>query len=744
MNSFRLRNAFGRWTTRVVVAALLGAGVGVLDAGAQRPATPPDRPRIGLVLEGGGALGFAHIGVIEWMEQHHIPVDDVAGTSMGGLVGGLYAAGNSPGEIQKFVGGIDWSNVLSGQIQFKEVSYRRKEDSLAYPNRLTFGLKHGLSLPNGLNSGAAVGMLLDRTMLPYFNLKSFDDLPIRFRCVATDMTSGTAHVFEDGSLAQALRSTMSIPGVFAPVTHGTQVFSDGAAVDNLPVDVARKMGAQVVIAVYLDTGPFDPKDLNSLLGVAGRNVSIMVANNERESMKNADILLKADVSKFSATDFGDSATIIPQGYKVAEAHAAELEKYALNDADWKAYVADRDARRRTEVPVPQFIDIYGLQGSQQTEVADEFTKYVGKPVDLKAVENTIDGLQGTGTYSSISYNMIEKDGKTGLLIRPRLKNYGPPFLNVGLTMSSNDANNFNLGMGARVTFMDVAGPRSELRVDGSMGQVASLRGELYKKLAADKGYFVAPRAYLTHTTSAYFNGTNQLAQYTERQNGFGVDLGYQISPRAEVRVGEDYQWYSQVRTIGVPVAQTFSLTPWVTSLGFQYLGQEEVQLPTRGSIVQSSLQHYTQRPNADGGFTQMDTYLAHFIPLAQRSIFFGTARGGTSFKAEGLGLAGFALGGPLRLSAYSRGELLGDDYFLAQAGYLFRLTKVDLFLGQSMYAGGLYEIGKVWNGAAGTPSLPNDVSALVVMKTLVGPVYGGVSIGDSDHRKWFFGLGRIF
>ncbi|MEO6983651.1 MAG: patatin-like phospholipase family protein [Edaphobacter sp.] len=744
MNCFRLRNALRRWTTRVVVAVLLGAAMGVLDAAGQRPATPPDRPRIGLVLEGGGALGFAHIGVIEWLEQHHIPVDDVAGTSMGGLVGGLYASGNSPSEIQKFVGDIDWAAVLSGQVQFKEAGYRRKEDNLAYPNRLVFGLKHGVSLPNGLNSGAAVGMLLDRTMLPYYNLKSFDDLPIRFRCVATDMTTGTAHVFEDGSLAQALRSTMSIPGVFAPVTHGTQVFSDGAAVDNLPVDVARKMGAQVVIAVYLDTGKFDVKDLNSLLGVAGRNVSIMVANNERESMKNADILLKADVSKFSSTAFEESAKIIPQGYKVAEAHAAELEKYALNDADWKAYVTARDARRRTEVPVPQFVDIYGLKGAQQAEVADEFTKYVGKPVDPQAVEKTIDGLQGMGTYSSVSYNMIEKDGKTGLLIRPRPKNYGPPFLNVGLTMSSNNTDNFNLGMGGRATFMDVAGPRSELRVDASMGQVASLKGELYAPLAVAPRYFVAPRAYLVHTTSAYFNGSSQLAEYREKRNGFGVDFGYQINPRAEVRVGEDYQWYAQVRAIGEPVAHEFRLTPWVTSLRFQYLGQDEVQLPSHGSIVQSSLRHYTERPNGSGGFTQMDTYLAHFIPLAQRSIFFGVARGGTSFRKEGLGLAGFALGGPLRLSAYSRGELLGDDYFLGQTGYLFRLTKVDLFLGQSMYAGGFYEIGKVWNGATGTPSLPNDISGLLVMKTLVGPLYGGVSIGDSDHRKWFFGLGRIF
>ena len=190
---------------------------------AQQPVVQPAiAAKVALVFEGGGALGFAHIGVIEWIEAHHIPVDYVAGTSMGGLVGGLYASGMSPQEIEDFVGGINWTAVLSGQLPFPALSYRRKEDKLAFPNRLEFGLKHGFSLPNGLNSGSAVGLLLDEEVLPYYDLKSFDDLPIPFRCVATDMTTGKEHVFNDGSLAQAMRSTMSIPGVFAPVSMATR------------------------------------------------------------------------------------------------------------------------------------------------------------------------------------------------------------------------------------------------------------------------------------------------------------------------------------------------------------------------------------------------------------------------------------------------------------------------------------------------------------------------------------------
>lgn len=199
------------------------------------------RPRIALVLEGGGALGFAHLGAIEYLEQHHIPIDFVAGTSMGGLIGGLYASGESPAQIRQLVSQINWDQVLSGNIPFPDVSYRRKQDQITYPNRLEFGLRHGLTLPSGLNSGQSVGLILDQAVLPTYNVHNFNDLPIPFRCVATDLTTGEKKVFDSGSLAQALRATMSIPGVFAPVTIDGHVYADGGAVDNLPVDVAKKL-----------------------------------------------------------------------------------------------------------------------------------------------------------------------------------------------------------------------------------------------------------------------------------------------------------------------------------------------------------------------------------------------------------------------------------------------------------------------------------------------------------------------
>lgn len=719
--------------------------VGLPAVAAEKPKiVPPKRPTIGLVLEGGGALGFAHIGTLEWLEAHHIPVDYVAGTSMGGLVGGLYAAGNDPQDIKSLVENIHWPGVLSGQVPFQSLSFRRKEDKLAYPNRLDLGLKNGISLPKGLNSGAAVGLLLDRTLIPYYDLHSFDDLPIPFRCVATELTTGTKHVFKDGSLALAMRASMSIPGMFAPVQQGNELFSDGSAVDNLPVDVARAMGADIVIAVYLDTGPVKPKDLSSPLAVAGRSYAVMVAENEKASKANANILINADVSKFRTTDFDKSLQIIPQGQKAAEAKAAELEKYALSDADWKAYLAQRNSRKRTHPPIPQFVDVTGLTGTDRAEVADSFARYVGKPVDTTAIEKTIAELEGTESFSTIDYDMVDEKGRPGLLIHPRTKDYAPPFLNLGMTILGNNSNDFQLGVGARATFTNVVGPRSELRLEGAVGQIAGLDVELYKPLNRATHWFAAPHAYLTHSSTGLYSNGNQLAQFKERRNGVGIDIGYQFNARTELRAGEEYQWFSARRTIGSAPGQAFDLTPLVTSMRFQYLGQNEVMLPSNGSVVQAAYHFYTKRPNADSGLSQFDGTVEHFIPVGKRGIVFGTASGGTSFGAANLGLAGFSLGGPLRLTAYSRGELLGTDYFLGQAGYLYQLTQLNPIFGDAIYAGGFYELGKLSGTTSGTPSLPNDGAALIVIKTLLGPLYGGGSIGGSGHAKWYFGLGRIF
>src|SRR5215475_10678345 len=224
------------------------------NSGHQTPAQK-SRPRIGVALEGGGALGLAHIGVLQWFEDHHVPVDYVAGTSMGGLVGGFYATGKSPAELRRIVEAQNWDVIIGGATPYEDLSYRRKEDSRQFQNKIVVGLKKGLSLPAGLNAGQGITLLIDRETAAYAKLNSFDDLPIPFRCVATDLVSGKEKVFEKGSLPQALRATMSIPGLFSPVRDGDMVYVDGGLVGNLPTDVVRNMGADVVIAIHLETAP---------------------------------------------------------------------------------------------------------------------------------------------------------------------------------------------------------------------------------------------------------------------------------------------------------------------------------------------------------------------------------------------------------------------------------------------------------------------------------------------------------
>src|SRR6267142_383894 len=236
------RTAIGLLCFFLVVPCLAqenSAPPAVLSPPAADSSAKPSRPRIGVALEGGGALGFAHIGVLRWFEEHHIPIDYIAGTSMGGLIGGLYATGKTPKQMEDFVREQDWNTIIGGRTPYEDLSYRRKEDLRAFQNPIFLGLKHRLSVASGLNAGHEVSMLIDRETLPYSNLDSFDDLPIPFRCVATDLVSAKQVVFSQGSLQTALRAPMSIPGLFAPVHDGDRVYVDGGLIGNLPTDVVR-------------------------------------------------------------------------------------------------------------------------------------------------------------------------------------------------------------------------------------------------------------------------------------------------------------------------------------------------------------------------------------------------------------------------------------------------------------------------------------------------------------------------
>jgi len=314
----------------------------------ERASLPAVKPRlkIGVALEGGGALGLAHIGVLQWFEEQHVPVDFIAGTSMGGLVGGFYATGLSPEKMKNLIRGLDWDEILSDRTPYEDLSFLRKQDQRAYPNSLVLGLRKGLYLPAGLNSGQQIGMLIDRETLLYSGLSSFDALPVPFRCVATDLVSAQQSVFKGGSLAEALRATMSIPGAFAPVHDGQHVYVDGGLVNNLPTDVVRQMGADIVIAVHLETPPVKAKDIQSLLSVLEQSVRVVVSEGEVRGLAGADAIVSVPLEHFASSDFTSNVPIMEAGYEAAKGKSKLLASFALEDADWNEYVHERDSRKQ--------------------------------------------------------------------------------------------------------------------------------------------------------------------------------------------------------------------------------------------------------------------------------------------------------------------------------------------------------------------------------------------------------------
>ena len=391
------------------------------------PSTPPKkRLKIGLALEGGGALGLAHIGVLQWFEDHHIPIDYIAGTSMGGMVGGLYATGKSPAQLKAIVENRDWNAIIEGGTTYRDLSFRRKEDQVAYPNRLEVGLKHGFSLPSGLSSGQGVGLLIDRETLPYTHLESFDDLPTPFRCVATDLVTGKSFVFDHGPLAQAMRSSMSIPGVFAPVRDGNSVYVDGGLLDNLPTDVVRQMGADVVIAIHLEISPSDASQIQSLFSVLGHSVEVVIHQTEIRGLAGADLVVNVDLKAFTSIAYDQTDAIIDHGLQAAAGKANILAPYALSDADWTAYVNQRKERMKTDVPVPQFVEVQGANPQATRALLHFLQPLSGKPIDVPAMEDMFNRLTGIGKFDSVDYRLTENGGQTGLVVIVHEKGYAPP------------------------------------------------------------------------------------------------------------------------------------------------------------------------------------------------------------------------------------------------------------------------------------------------------------------------------
>ncbi len=700
------------------------------------------RPKIGVALEGGGALGLGHVGVLEWFEANHIPIDYIAGTSMGGLVGGLYATGKSPAEIRTLMRNVNWDDVLRGQIPYQDLSFRRKEDSRAYPNYVEMGLKHGLQPPGGLNSGQQVKYILDRAALPYAGLKSFDDLPIPFRCVATEMKSGTSHVFKDGSLPDALRSTMSLPGIFMPVMADGKIYADGGLLDNLPVDVVKAMGADIVIAVYLATEPFDPKESPSMFTMLGQTISVMIAANERRNIEAADILITVNLAGYTSLDYDSGDKIADLGVQGAEKKRRMLSTLSVDEPTWQQYIAQKQQRRILTIPTPQFVTVKGATPKLDEEIEASLQPLVGEPVDTTEIERRLTRITGMGRFAALSYQMEEQDSKDGLVITAVQKPYAPPVLKPGVFIEGSGLSNIQFGLGARITYQDIGGYRNEWRSDILLGSTWGMDSEFYHPFTSLSKWFIAPAINASTGTVDFYQRGKQVAVYQVEQAGATVDIGYQFNRHSEFRVGYNEGYKAVSLNTGSPELPTVSGRYGDAEISYTFDGLDSPLIPRSGEYLTTSFQYFDAAPGTNSAFPNAQLNGAYFHPTGELGSIFLAVNGGSTLGYHQTGIPQYLLGGPLRLGAYGLNEVLTDQYYLGRAGYIRQVGKLNPFMGNKVYAIAFLEGAKIYDNPQMNSAM--DVNAGMVVETRIGPVLIGGAVGESGHRKIYFTLGRIF
>ena len=741
----------------LLIGVLVSSSAPLLAQSDQPPAAPAQakpRPRIGLALGGGSARGLAHIGVLEWFERHHIPIDMIAGTSMGGLVAGAYASGMTPAEIRDLMRTTDWDVMFLSDSPFRYKTFRRKQDKRAYPSQLEFGLKGGFRLPGGLNPGQEVAMLLDRIAAPYPPLDSFDQLPTPYRCVATDLRKGEAVVLSRGSLSRAMRATMAIPGVFTPVTYDEWLLVDGGALNNIPADVVREMNADIVIAVNVAADSAEEEDPNeSLFTLLGRTIDTMMSTGTRRALKSADLIIDPDLKGLGSTDWRRSDDLAERGSNAAEAQAAVLTRYAMDPAAHAQFLAERQARRRTALPTPTFVDVVGeMPPAMKRSVERAFAAEVGQPMDLDRLRTEILTVSGTDRFEYLTFQQIERNGEPGLVITARPKDYGPPFLALGLELSNIDSSNFAVNFGGRVITYDLIGAGSEARLDVRIGTEQRVVGELYRRFGTSD-FFVAPRAYYQRTARNGYQDGRFVAEYRVTRTGAGIDVGHTFGRRAELRFGYDGAAVQGRLRVGDPMLPEAEGAERAMRLQFIYDRQTSPVVPSRGLYVRSVLRHYFDTADitaeTEGLRGAAQSRFIHPVRLhgswfrrakGEDRIFLGFG-GGSSFNVNPL-FNDFALGGLLRLGAFNNDELRGPNFTYFNAGYLKQVGRLTDVIGGNIYLGGWLESGSAWDDWDAV-DWHNNITAGLIIESLLGPIFAGLS-ADTNNVRYYVAIGPLF
>jgi len=737
---------------RCLVAGLLGAVIAQAVTAAEvsaAEAPTPQRPRIGLVLSGGGARGGAHIGVLKVLEALHVPVDVIVGTSAGAIVGSAYASGMPLAEIEREMGALSTA-VLFRDTDRAEVPLRSKLDDATNFIGPEFGLgAHGLTLPKGAVAGVSLEVVL-RRLTRRQATTDFDRLPIPFRAVATDLTSAEMVVLSHGQLALAARASMAIPGAVTPVEIDGHLLVDGGLKRNLPVDVARRLGADVVIAVNIGTPLLRRDQITSVVSVSDQMLRILIGANVQQSLaelKPGDVLITPELGEISSSNFDQLAEAARRGERAAQAVASQLAPYGLPADTYAALMASRFATPGDTAATIDEVRVVGTRVVNPEVVLAAMETRAGDALDPQRMDRDIKRIYARGDFEAVNYTLVDEAGSGRVLLAEvSEKSWGPNYLRLGLGLSSDFEGNsfFNLYASHRWTWLNALG--AELRNDLQIGRTDRLATEWYQPLTARQRAFIAPRIELQDEPFDVYDRDSGLrvARFRRESAEAGIDVGLPLGRSGEARLGlvRGSVKFSDDTTV-VRVGDLIQRTDTGGVLARVRVDRlDNLRFPRDGVAGDARVYFSRGRLGAQDDYTRASINLQgaqSWGPHALR----GALKFGGNLKEGSLpSYELFSLGGFLQLSGYRTGQLLGSEMRFGRVAYNYRVAGPGLLDG--IVVGASLEAGRIGDSVFGADKdrLRRGRSLYLALDTLVGPVYLAIGMADSGNRAAYFFLGQ--
>jgi NTE family protein len=719
------------------------------DAAAQEVAPAAvSRPKIGLVLAGGGAKGAAHIGVLRVLEEMRIPIDCVVGTSMGALVGATFATGVPPAEIERQVLAIDWERTVGGQGRRDRMPIKRKLATLNYTIPLEIGMnRDGLRMPGGLIVTQEIEQFLRTLVAPFRYTRDFDELPIPFRAVATDMVAGEVVILDEGDVSEAMRASMALPGIFSPVTVDGKVLSDGGMMRNLPVDIGRDLCADVVIAVWMSSPPAEADRLTSAISLLGRSIDVMINANERlqiESLTPSDVAIDVEMGDIGTADFTRIPEAVELGRRAADGRREQLSRYSVPEAEYAAWVASLSRAQAPETALAE-VRIVGTERVNPEYVQAQLKNVVpGATLTPAAIAEDTERVYALGDFEGVDYVLQGPAGARVVEIVPKEKGWGPNFFRFDLGLATYEGGDLFaiLRLDHDRTWMNSRGGQWHNAVQ--LGRQSLLESDFYQPLDVRQRFFVQPILFSQEKIEDIYVDRDRVARYELRERYGQVDLGVNFGTTTQLRLGLRNGWHEATVDTGVPALPELEQT---TDTSYQlrvfFDTRNSVALPTKGAFITS---RYVDSDDSLGG--EFDYSLAEAL-WAQS---FGVRGDNSLTVAVGGGdvLSGelpvtelFTLGGVRTFPGLRPGELRGSSYWSMGARYAWQLVDISPLSGQALYAGIRAQVGEMRKRFDGLePEVLYGLSGSVSGRTPAGPFMFSIGYVDGGDWQVQFTLGR--